>query len=150
MSADTVSRPTPWSSAVNLTSSSCTVFANAKRSLDGYIRITFDAFSSLNFQQKRAWEDKELQEDLILEDIPASCAGYCEWATDETPHQISVGWAWFGLADGRIFVAPGGISSNVMLVTPTSFDLGPHRTNELLQTWLSGESWHSNGVSPGH
>jgi len=150
MSADTVRRPTPWRSAVSSPSSSCIVFAKAKRSLDGYIRITFDAFSSLNFQQKRAWEDKELREDLLVEDIPASCAGYCEWATDETPHQISVGWAWFSVADGRIFVAPGGISSNVMLVTQTSFDLGMHRTNELLQTWLSGETWQPNGMSLGH
>jgi hypothetical protein len=135
---------------VSSSSPSCIAFTNTKRSADGYIRITFDTFSSLNFHRKLAWEDRELQEDLIVEDIPACCAGYCEWATDETPHQISVGWAWFSLADGRILVAPGGISSNVMLVTQTSYDLGMHRTNELLLTWLSGESWQPNGLDPSH
>jgi hypothetical protein len=111
--------------------------------LDGYIRLTFDAFSSLNFQRKLAWEDEGLQQDLNVEDVPAFCAGYCEWATDGAL-QISIGWAWFGLADGRKFIAPGGINSNVMLVTQTSYDLGMHRTDELLRAWLSGESWQTS------
>jgi hypothetical protein len=134
---------------VSPSSPSCVAFTNAKRSLDGYIRITFDAFSSLNFQRKLAWEDKGLRHDLIVDDIPASCAGYCEWATDETPDQVSIGWAWFSLADGRIFIAPGGISSNVMLVTQASYDLGMHKTNELLQAWLAGEVWQPNAPEPG-
>jgi len=121
-------------------SSSCVI--SPQRSLDGYIRLTFDAFSSLNFQRKLVWEDKGLQQDLIVEDVPALCAGYCEWAT-EGALQVSIGWAWFGLADGRKLIAPGGISSNVMLVTQTSYDLGMHRTDELLRAWLSGESWQS-------
>jgi Domain of unknown function (DUF4902) len=119
---------------------SCAV--SPQRSLDGYIRLTFDAFSRLHFQRKLAWEDEDLQQDLIVEDVPAFCAGYCEWATAGA-HQVSIGWAWFGLADGRKFIAPGGINSNVMLVTQTSYDLGMHRTDELLRAWLSGESWQT-------
>jgi len=122
-------------------SPSCMIPTNTKRSLDGYIRITFDVFSSLNFQQKLAWEDEGLQQDLIVDDIPASCAGYCEWATEAASAQVSVGWAWFSLADGRTFVAPGGMSSNVMLVTQAGYDLGMHKTNELLQAWLARETW---------
>jgi uncharacterized protein DUF4902 len=122
-------------------SPSCMVFTNTKRSLDGYVRMTFDALSNLNFQRKLAWQDEGLQQDLIVDDIPASCAGYCEWATEEAPPQISIGWAWFSLADGRTFVAPGGMSSNVMLVTQTGYDLGMHKTNELLHAWLARESW---------
>lgn len=114
-----------------------------KSSLDGYIRLTFETFSNLNFQRKLAWADKDLQQELILDDIPAFCAGYCEWATDDTP-PISIGWAWFEVADGRKFIAPGGISSNVMLITHTHYDLGMHKTNELLLGWLSGESWQSS------
>ncbi|OOG62060.1 hypothetical protein B0E46_13800 [Rhodanobacter sp. B04] len=122
--------------------------ASPKRSLDGYIRLTFDALSSLNFQRKLAWEDPDLQQDLIVEDVPAFCAGYCEWATNDVL-QVSIGWAWFGLANGRRFIAPGGISSNVMLVTQTSYDLGMHRTDELLRAWLSGESWQISGAISG-
>ena len=119
---------------------SCAV--SPKKSLDGYIRLTFDAFSRLNFHRKLAWEDEDLQQDLILEDVPACCAGYCEWATDGAL-QVSIGWAWFGVADGRKFIAPGAINSNIMLVTQTSYDLGMHRTDELLRAWLSGESWQT-------
>jgi Domain of unknown function (DUF4902) len=129
---------------VSHSSPSCMVFTNTKRSLDGYIRLTFDAFSSLNFQRKLAWEDDGLQQDLIVDDIPASCAGYCEWATEDAPAKVSIGWAWFSLADGRTFVAPGGMSSNVMLVTATGYDLGTHKTSELLHAWLAREPWQAS------
>ncbi|WP_168170856.1 DUF4902 domain-containing protein [Rhodanobacter sp. C01] len=125
---------------------SCAI--SPENSLDGYIRLTFDAFSSLHFRRKLAWEDKDLQQDLIVEDVPASCAGYCEWATDGAL-PVSIGWAWFGVADGRRFIAPGGISSNVMLVTQASYDLGTHRTDELLRAWLSGESWQNDEIEHG-
>lgn len=133
---------------MSLSSPSCSIFATTKRSLDGYIRITFDAFSSLNFQRKLRWEDEGLRQDLIVDDVPAFCAGYCEWATEGKPDQVSVGWAWFALADRRTFIAPGGISSNVMLITPTGYDLGMRRTSKLLHAWLSGETWASDEIAP--
>lgn len=111
------------------------------RSFDGYIRLTFDTFSNLDFRQKRAWEDTELRDELVQEDVPAFRAGYCEWATEDAPDPVSIGWAWFRLANGRTFLAPGGISSNVMFVAPASHDLGTHRTQELLHAWLTGENW---------
>jgi hypothetical protein len=30
-----------------------------------------------------------------------------------------------------------------MLVTQTSYDLGMHRTDEMLRAWLSSESWQT-------
>lgn len=117
------------------------------RSFDGYIRITFDAFSSLDFRERRAWEDPELCDELVQEDVPAFHAGYCEWATERLPDQVSIGWAWFRSADGRTLLAPGGISSNVMFVAGGFHDLGPHRTHELLQSWLTGEPWQLEAVT---
>lgn len=111
------------------------------KSFDGYIRITFDTFSSLDFRQKRAWEDEELRDELVEEDVPAFRAGYCEWATEDSPDPVSIGWAWFRLANGRTFLAPGGISSNVMLIAHANHDLGTCRTQELLHAWLTGENW---------
>ena len=119
------------------------------RSLDSYIRITFDTFSSLDFRHRRAWEDRELCEELILEDVPACRAGYCEWATDGSTDAVSMGWGWFRLADGRTLLAPGGISSNIMLVARSSHDLGMHRTNALLQSWLTGEHWQADMMVSG-
>ncbi len=115
--------------------------APLSRSFDGYIRTTFEDFSSLDFCQRRAWQDRELCDELIEDDVPAFQAGYCEWATDKLPHQVSIGWGWFRWIDGRTLLAPGGMTSNLMLVDRGSYDLGPHKTHELLQSWLTGEQW---------
>lgn len=117
--------------------------ASHKASLDGYVRITYESFSQLAFTNRLTWEDDGLQKDLVAEDIPAARAGYCEWATDDQPCCISLGWAWFGLADGPILLAPGGVSSNVMFVTPKGYDLGSRQTGELLQCWLSATAWQA-------
>lgn len=109
--------------------------------LDGYIRMTFDAFAGLEFTLRKSWEDSTLNDDLRHEGIEARHAGYCEWETDAT-QAVSIGWAWFECPNGMLAIAPGGISTNVMLVTPrTGYDLGQMKTEELLQAWLSGESW---------
>ncbi len=112
-----------------------------KASLDGYVRITFESFSHLAFTNRLRWEDDGLQKDLAAEDIPATRAGYCEWATDKQPCCVSLGWAWFGVADGPMLLAPGGVSSNVMFITKEGYDLGSRQTGELLQSWLSAKAW---------
>ncbi len=128
-------------------SSACN--ATPVRSFDGYIRLTFDAFSNLEFRQKLAWEDEGLRDELIEENVPAFRAGFCEWATDEVSNPVSVGWAWFRLADNRTFLAPGGISSNVMFIAQSGYDLGMRKTNELLRAWLTGEDWQPSGLGLG-
>jgi hypothetical protein len=112
-------------------------------SLDGYVRITFESFSHLAFTHRLTWQDNDLQKDLAAEDIPAAHAGYCEWATDKQACCVSLGWAWFGAADGRILLAPGGVNSNVMFITKKGYDLGSRQTAELLQCWLSATAWQA-------
>lgn len=119
-------------------------------SVDGYIRISFDIFSSLDFPQRRAWDDPALCEELVQVDVPAFRAGYCEWATERLPDQISIGWAWFRPPSGRTLLAPGGISSNLMLIGRGLHDLGSHKTQELLQSWLTGEHWQQDAPMSGH
>lgn len=109
-------------------------------SFDGYVRITFDGLERLRFGHKSAWEDTSLAADLRIEAVPAVRAGYCEWQTQGQP-VVTLGWAWFCDAHARWLVAPGGVSSNLMLVTPTRYDLGPRQTSELLRAWLSGIDW---------
>lgn len=114
-------------------------------SFDGYIRLTFDAFTQLTFRHKLAWEDPELHRELRAEYFPASRAGYCEWETGEGI-AVSVGWAWFAIADGRTFIAPGYVNSNLMLVTHKNYDLGAFKTSELLRAWLSSLRWQPEGI----
>lgn len=109
-------------------------------SIDGYIRMTFEAFAELDFIQRWSWEDSGLSEDLILDGIEVLSAGYNEWATGGSC-RVSVGWAWFDSPDGRRCIAPGGVSSNVMLVTPRCYDLGSTKTGELLRAWVSTADW---------
>lgn len=109
-------------------------------SFDGYIRLTFEAFTRLTFRHKLAWEDPELNRELRAEYLPARRAGYCEWDTGEEI-TVSVGWAWFAIADGKTFIAPGYVSSNLMLVTEKNYDLGSLKTSDLLLAWLSSLNW---------
>lgn len=120
---------------------------NLKYSPDGYVRLTFPQFTHLAFPHKLAWEDRTLCEELLIEDIPAFRAGYCEWATDHVSAQVSIGWAWFCFTDERKFLVPGGVSSNVMLLTETQYDMGPLKTSELLQTWISSQRWQAVDVA---
>ncbi|WP_158883505.1 DUF4902 domain-containing protein [Rhodanobacter sp. L36] len=110
---------------------------------DGYVRITFDALAQVVFSERHAWEDESLREDLAHEDVPALRAGYCEWSASGTARQISIGWAWFVSQTGRVLLAPGGLSTNLMLVGSQRFDLGCKKTNELLHAWLSGVAWQT-------
>lgn len=114
-------------------------------SFDGYVRLTFEAMAGLAFVRKIAWEDPELAGELRVEGLPAVRAGYCEWETAGTT-VVTIGWTWFAGASGSLCIAPGCINSNLMLVTPKHFDLGPFKTSELLRAWLSGLQWQPEVV----
>ncbi|TLY50526.1 MAG: DUF4902 domain-containing protein [Gammaproteobacteria bacterium] len=61
---------------------------------------------------------------------------------DSTMAQVSVSWAWFAVAEGvPELLAPGGVNSNVMLVSARGRDLGWSRTDQLLQRWLARRKW---------
>jgi len=106
-----------------------------------YIRMSFEQFCALRFTSRRSFVDPDLRADLRAEDIPALRAGFCEWRDATAPNGICVGWAWFTVDDlGPPMVAPGGISSNVLL-TANGRDLGMAKSNELLRAWLSNLSW---------
>ncbi len=130
---------------------SLTIVSKAKAaqvSRDGYIRMTFETFIGLEFTLRKSWKDVALYDDLRSEGFEVCHAGYCEWET-ETSQAVSIGWAWFECPNGRRAIAPGGISTNVMLVTAKSqYDLGQRKTDELLQAWLDGEHWQPDECTP--
>ncbi|TWI53697.1 uncharacterized protein DUF4902 [Pseudomonas duriflava] len=109
---------------------------------DQFIRMSFSEFSQLSFKQHMAWLDDDLQEELRLLGIETLCAGFCEWASTNKASQVSVGWAWFrSQPDQLIYLAPGGVQSNLMLRCTTGYDLGVRCTEELLTSWLAGQDW---------
>jgi len=109
---------------------------------DGYIRLTFQRFCQLSFARRLSIADDDLRSDLVAQDVPAFAAGYCDWLDISTPVRISIGWAWFATdPESPQLLAPGGVSSNVMITSPDGSDLGPSKTNELLKSWLSSQCW---------
>ena len=87
---------------------------------------------------------EDLYAELVEGGIRPRAAGYCEWISEKIQPRISIGWAWFlPNSTERHALAPGGISSNLMLRTKTGYDLGPRETKELLRDWLSGQHWQA-------
>lgn len=115
-------------------------------SFDGYFRLTFNAFTRLAFVHKLAWEDADLGRELCAESIPAHRAGYCEWDSGGNC-PVSVGWAWFQTVDSSLFISPGGVNSNLMLIDSKNYDLGASKTSELLRAWLSGIAWRPQQIA---
>ncbi len=119
-----------------LAASSALAFSN-----DGYIRMSFERFCALRFATRKTFFDEGLRRDLEAEDVPARVAGFCEWVDLSNRVPVSVEWAWFRADEqGAVMLAPGGISTNVML-TAGDRDLGVARTNELMRGWLSKTDW---------
>jgi hypothetical protein len=110
-------------------------------SFDGYVRLSFDELLKVDFNQKSYWEDRSLIDDLAEEHLRASNAGYCEWAGRHSGQNISIGWAWFETEKAQICLAPGGLSSNLMLMSSKYYDVGMQTTSTLLLSWLDGIDW---------
>ena len=111
---------------------------------NGYIRLTYVQFCALNFPKRLFIEDDELRRELVDQELPAFCAGFCDWVDDTTAVQVSVGWAWFITGtDSTQRLAPGGFSSNVMFVSLDGNDVGAAKTNEMLGEWLTGVLWQA-------
>ncbi|WP_158228862.1 DUF4902 domain-containing protein [Chitinimonas sp. BJB300] len=109
---------------------------------DGLIRLTFADLCSTPIKQLMVWQDTDLLNELKDWGIKPSIAGFCEWVSETTAPQISIGWAWFlPSTTERPILAPGGVSSNVMLRTQTGYDLGSQKTAELLLAWVTGLEW---------
>ncbi len=114
---------------------------------DGYVRLQFNAFCALAFEQRTLFADEDLRDELIDEDLPVFTAGYCEWSDASSGVIVTVGWAWFTTeAFGTKYMAPGGVSSNVMLLSRERHDLGMRRTQELLTAWLVSKPWQIDAV----
>ena len=116
---------------------------------DGLVRLSFNELCSLRLHPCMIWSDDDLRMELSESGIELVDAGYCEWASEMGVPQVSIGWAWYQGEPGQgMALAPGGISSNVMLRSQTGYDLGTGRTEELLQDWLAQLSWQEHLSHP--
>ncbi|MDR3443925.1 hypothetical protein DyAD56_11035 [Dyella sp. AD56] len=108
---------------------------------DGYQRLTFQDLQLLKFKDLMAFEDPTLCSQLNAEGIAASIAGFCEKLALHGDAQVSIGWAWFCIKDCNKWLAPGGVSSNIMLVDASGYDLGVKPTSDVLSDWISSQAW---------
>jgi hypothetical protein len=108
---------------------------------DGYIRLSLASLAALRFVHLFSHVDDEFRDELQAQTLPVYCAGYSEWQSETQP-AISLGWGWFIQSVwGDLLLAPGGVRSNLMLVSAHGYDLGPADTSELLGGWLQELDW---------
>lgn len=118
---------------------------------DGYLRLTYTAFLRLQFRPHMVWPDASLLEELAhaQEDLRILSAGHCEWVAslERSPsicRLASVGWAWMETQENRLLVAPGGVQSNLRLLSDDNMDLGSRTTQLLLAEWLDEAAWQES------
>ncbi|WP_397458441.1 DUF4902 domain-containing protein [Pseudomonas asplenii] len=105
---------------------------------DQLVRLSYPELIDLSFQPYLAWIDTSLTAELKEFGLPVAYAGYSEWECQDSAPKLSISWNWFKEAfSGKVLIAPGGISCNIMLRTPRGYDLGPDMTQQLLLVWIS-------------
>lgn len=108
----------------------------------GYIRLLYSELQNQTLVHLISGLDEDgpdLPQDGA---VPTAITGYTEWVSEGRP-VITVGWDWQMLSDHSNIGLHrvGGPSSNVMLVSPGSVDLGPQKTAVLLETFIDGFDW---------
>lgn len=113
-------------------------------SADGYIRLPLSRVSTMRFEHLGSNANAEFLAELKEHALPASNAGFSEWASDTTP-AVSLGWGWYiHDTSNRVLLAPDPVRSNVMLTDLRGYDLGPVATAHLFNAWLAGYDWQDN------
>ncbi|MDN5925060.1 MAG: DUF4902 domain-containing protein [Xanthomonadales bacterium] len=118
--------------------------------LPGYVRMTIATFDSLTFPQRMAFEDEDLRLELAQEEPRVLQAGFCDWVDATAQTRVCIGWAWclqFGDPCERL--APGGFSSNVLLLGDDGSALGQDHTDQVLRDWLASQAWQGSLVKDG-
>jgi hypothetical protein len=117
---------------------------------DGYLRLTYTAFLRLRFRPHLVWPDDSLLAELAQESLDIRRAGYCEWVSslergrNSTNRLASIGWAWMETHEYRLLLVPGGVQSNLRLLSDDSRDLGTCSTQLLLSDWLDNLAWQES------
>lgn len=118
---------------------------------DGYLRLTCTAFLRLQFRPHMVWPDASLLEELAHAQVGLGIrrAGHCEWVASLEPppstgRLVSVGWAWMETLESRLLLAPGGVQSNLRLLSDDNMDLGSRTTQLLLAEWLDEAAWQES------
>lgn len=115
---------------------------------DQLVRLSYAELNGLSFRPSLAWVDTSLTVELKELGLLVAYAGYSEWECQGIAPKLSIGWSWFKETfSGKAFIAPGGISCNIMLRSPRGYDLGAEITQQLLLVWLSRQrlKWNLPG-----
>lgn len=109
---------------------------------DGYVRLTLDSFRATPLKHLLSGIDEDTP---VLSWEGASfgpITGYTEWVSVTTP-AITLGWDWrLDVSRGRpTYERLGAPRSNVMLIDAQRHDLGPIRTESLIETFIDSFAW---------
>lgn len=111
-------------------------------SQDGYIRITPEEMVNTPLIHLISGLDQEEDKDHSLGATQTCIAGYTEWVSDQPP-VITVGWDWrLDSESGELrYLRTSAPRSNIMFVDDQHVDLGPARTEAILEKIINALSW---------
>ena len=113
-------------------------------SVDGYVRITFEAFQKTEISHLFSGIDEDRPSNNGVGANYSAITGYTEWVSNSSP-AITIGWDWTmtrGEANASL-VHAGIPGSNLMFLDQHNQDLGPETTRQMLSDWLDIFGWQS-------
>ncbi|MGS0894400.1 DUF4902 domain-containing protein [Burkholderia stagnalis] len=116
----------------------------ASSSHDGYVRLSVAQLASINPDLLHAACDERVLNDAWDLGLPACHAGHCEWIDTDWRPPITFGWCWLVDRDRVYRLLPNSMTANVMIVCAKGYDVGPERTQALLESWIGTLSWSAD------
>jgi len=109
---------------------------------DGYVRISLADLGKLTLQLLFADSDPDIEAQLTASGLTLRQAGYCEWIGSVDNAHITLGLDLLTLDDQpRPIMAPGGIGTNVKIISQSGYDLQPELSHTLLSEALKSKGW---------
>jgi len=110
---------------------------------DGYMRLTFEEFQQIPLVHLMSGLDED-NPDLLQEGaVFAEITGYTEWVSTTMP-AISIGWDWkfqFSQSEEYYYKRSSKPRSNIMLIDVQQRDLGPSKSDTLIETIVDQIGW---------
>ena len=111
---------------------------------DGYIRLSFSAIQSVCLTHLISGLDEDTPMIILGGAVQTAITGYTEWLSDTAP-TITIGWDWeMHTASNHIQLRRiGAVRSNLMLRDLNQTDVGPMKTQVMLEMLIDALDWSS-------
>lgn len=111
---------------------------------DGYIRLSYSTIQGVCLRHLISGLDEDTPMPILCGAVQTAITGYTEWVSDIAP-TITIGWDWeMHTASSRVLLRRiGDVRSNLMLRGANQTDMGPIRTQVMLEMFIDALDWSS-------